>query len=136
MNICIPVNEDQGLNSTVCLHFGSAPIFMIVDTDSGTCRPILNRNLHHAHGMCTPLASLQGENLDGIVVGGIGMGALNKLMASGIRVFRSEHPTVERTVEAFKADQLQPMTPDIACGGHGHGEGQGSGHPRQHGHEA
>ena len=136
MNICIPVNEDQGLNSTVCLHFGSAPIFMIVDTESGTCRPILNRNLHHAHGMCTPLASLQGENLGGIVVGGIGMGALNKLMASGIRVFLSEHPTVERTVEAFKADRLRPMTPDIACGGHGHGEGQGAGHPGQHKHGA
>ncbi len=34
MNICIPVNEDKGLQSPVCAHFGSAPAFMIVDTES------------------------------------------------------------------------------------------------------
>jgi len=71
--------------------------------------------------MCTPLAALQGEILDGIVVGGIGMGALNKLMAAGISVFRAEHPTVSTTVAAFKAGSLMPMQPGMACGGHSHG---------------
>jgi predicted Fe-Mo cluster-binding NifX family protein len=120
MRICIPVNEDQGLQSEVCAHFGSAPAFLIVDTDNSDCRVIVNRNQHHNHGMCTPLASLQGEVLDGIVVGGIGMGALNKLMAAGISVFRAEHPTVSTTVEAFRAGALQRMQPGMACGGHGH----------------
>jgi predicted Fe-Mo cluster-binding NifX family protein len=123
MRICIPVNEDQGLQSEVCAHFGSAPAFLIVDTDSGDCRAITNRNQHHSHGMCTPLASLQGEILDGIVVGGIGMGALNKLLTAGISVFRAEHPTVGKTVESFKAGTLAPMQPGMACGGHGHGHG-------------
>jgi predicted Fe-Mo cluster-binding NifX family protein len=106
MRICIPVNENLGLQSEVCAHFGSAPAFLIVDTDNNDCRIIVNRNQHHSHGMCTPLASLQGEILDGIVVGGIGMGALNRLMAAGISVFRAEHPTVSTTVEAFKAGSL------------------------------
>ena len=122
MRICIPVNEDQGLQSEVCAHFGSAPAFLIVDTDSGDCRAIVNRNQHHSHGMCTPLASLQGEILDGIVVGGIGMGALNKLMAAGISVFRAAHPTVMATIESFKAGTLAPMQPGMACGGHRHAE--------------
>ena len=125
MHICIPVNEDQGLNSQVCAHFGSAPAFLIVDTDSGDCRAIANRNQHHSHGMCTPLASLQGEILDGIVVGGIGMGALNKLMAAGISVFLAEHPTVTQTVESFKAGTLKRMQPGMACGGHGHRQNPG-----------
>jgi predicted Fe-Mo cluster-binding NifX family protein len=123
MRICIPVNEDQGLQSEVCAHFGSAPAFLIVDTDSGDCRAIINRNQQHSHGMCTPLASLQGEILDGIVVGGIGMGALNKLMAAGISVFRAAHPTVMATIDSFKAGTLAPMQPGMACGGHGHGHG-------------
>ena len=125
MRICIPVNDDQGLSSEVCSHFGSAPAFLIVDTDSNACRAIANRNQHHGHGMCSPLASIQGEVLDGVVVGGIGMGALNKLMAAGISVYRAEHPSVSTTVEAFKAGTLKRMQPDrvCGCGGHGHAHG-------------
>jgi len=121
MNICIPIDEDKGLQRQVCAHFGSAPAFMIVDTDSGRCRAIPNRNQHHNHGMCTPLASLQGERIDGIVVGGIGMGALNKLDAANIRVYTSEHATVGQTVDAFQAGALKPVEPNKACAHHRHG---------------
>ena len=61
MHICIPVLDDRGLDSQVSAHFGSAPGFMIVDTESGSCRLIGNGNQHHAHGMCQPLAALAGE---------------------------------------------------------------------------
>jgi predicted Fe-Mo cluster-binding NifX family protein len=121
MNICIPVDEDRGLQSPVCAHFGSAPAFLIVDTDSGSCRAILNQNHQHAHGMCTPLASLQGERIDGMAVGGIGMGALSKLMAANIQVFLSEGTTVAETLEALKAGSLKRMQPGMACSQHGHG---------------
>jgi predicted Fe-Mo cluster-binding NifX family protein len=121
MNICIPVNEDKGLQSQVCAHFGSAPAFLIVDTDSKGCRAIVNRNQHHGHGMCAPLASLEGESIDAIVVGGIGMGALNKLAAAGIRVLMAEHATVEETLAAFAAGTLAAVDPGRACAHHGHG---------------
>jgi predicted Fe-Mo cluster-binding NifX family protein len=121
MNICIPVEEDLGLKSPVCAHFGSAPLFLIVDTDSLGCRAVVNGNLHHGHGMCMPLASLQGEQLDGMVVGGIGMGALQKLTAAGIQVYLARHPTVEETIQALKAGQLELVQPGQACAQHGHG---------------
>jgi predicted Fe-Mo cluster-binding NifX family protein len=121
MNVCIPVTGDNGIQSSVSLHFGSAPIFLVVDTESGSCRAIANRNLHHAHGMCRPLAQLAGEQLDAIVVGGIGMGALGQLNAANIRVYCSEHPTVEETVAAFKTGTLREMTPATACAHHGDG---------------
>jgi predicted Fe-Mo cluster-binding NifX family protein len=119
MNLCIPVIEDQGMKSRVSNHFGSAPCFLIVDTDSGLCHSVPNGNQHHDHGMCRPLASLEGEALDGMVVAGIGMGALGKLQLAGIRVFRARHATVAETLTAFKAGQLQPMTPETACRNHG-----------------
>lgn len=134
MNICIPVNADEGLASPVCAHFGSAPFFMIVDTDSGVCRALPNRNQHHAHGMCQPLMAIQGEDLDGIVVGGIGRGALNKLLAAGLHVYQAQHPTVDMTLAALKAGQLRGMSPDAACGHHGQGHGQGRGHQHRHQH--
>jgi predicted Fe-Mo cluster-binding NifX family protein len=121
MNICIPVTEDNGTASAVCAHFGSAPWFMIVDTDTGACRAVPNRNQHHGHGMCAPLATLEGEDLHGIVVGGIGMGALNKLGAAGLKVYRAEHATVGDALAAFKAGTLSIMDPGMACAHHGHG---------------
>ena len=121
MNICIPVTEDRGLESPVSAHFGSAPLFLVVDTATGGCRAVPNRNLHHDHGMCRPLSSLAGERLDGIVVGGIGRGALDKLRAAGIRVYLSESPTVAATVAAFEAGTLREVTPAQACAHHGNG---------------
>lgn len=118
MQICIPVIEDRGLDSHVSAHFGSAPAFMIVDTDSGSCRVVGNNNAHHAQGMCQPLAALAGETVDGIMVGGIGMGALMKLRAAGITVYRAEHPTVGETLAAFRDGSLQPIGQDGACAGH------------------
>ena len=120
MNICIPVSADHGIASPVCAHFGSAPYFLLVNTEDGTCRAIPNRNLHHEHGGCQPLQALQGEAIDAMVVGGIGMGALNKLMAAGLQVYQAQHQTVERTLAAFKAGELRAMNADAACAGHGH----------------
>ena len=130
MNICIPVTADEGVASPVCAHFGSAPFFMIVDSESGACRAVRNHNLRHAHGMCQPLMSLQGETLDGIVVGDIRMGALNRLLTAGLQVYRSEHPTVTATLAAFKAGQLRTMTPNDACGQHGQDHGHSHGYAR------
>ena len=121
MRVCIPVNADAGSQSSICGHFGSSPMFMIVDTENGACRAVPNRNLHHAHGMCQPLEALQGERLDGFVVAGIGTGALRKLVAAGVPVFLAEHETVEETVRALNAGALQLVTPDRACAGHGNG---------------
>jgi predicted Fe-Mo cluster-binding NifX family protein len=121
MNICIPVTRDNGIRSPVSLHFGSAPVSMVVDTESGSCRAVTNRDLRHDHGMCRPLAQLAGEKLDAMVVGGIGMGAFGKLKAANIRVYFSEHPTVEETVAAFKTGTLKEVTPAMACAHHGDG---------------
>ncbi len=49
------------------------------------------------------------------------MGAFGKLKAANIRVYFSEHPTVEGTVAAFKAGALREVTPATACAHHGHG---------------
>ena len=121
MNLCIPISRDNGIQSPVSLHFGSAPTFLIVDTESGNCRAIANGNLHHAHGMCQPLAQLAGEKVDAMVVGGIGMGAFGKLKNAKIRVYFSEHPTVEETLAAFKSGSLREVSPATVCAHHGHG---------------
>lgn len=147
MNICIPIGTDEGLDSRVFAHFGSAPAFLLVDSETGACRTIGNRDQHHAHGMCSPLGSLLGERIDAVIVGGIGAGALSKLAASGIPVHIARQGTVREAVDALTAGALPAMAPDLVCGGHGHGahghgmhghgmDGHGvpSGHAERHRH--
>jgi predicted Fe-Mo cluster-binding NifX family protein len=118
MRICLPVEENKGIESQLCPHFGSAPLWLIVDTDSLECKPVLNTNAHHSHGMCQPLAILGGEKFDGIVVGGIGMGALNKLKSANIKVYKSAFPSIKETLSAYKNGKLLEVDPNQACSGH------------------
>jgi predicted Fe-Mo cluster-binding NifX family protein len=121
MHLCIPVEEDRGLASRVCAHFGSAPVFLIVDPDGGHCRAVPNPGADHRHGMCMPLAALAGERLDGVVVAGLGARALDRLMSAGLPVYASAHATVGETVRAFQSGGLRLMEPAAACAGHEHG---------------
>jgi len=123
MRICIPIMEDRGVESAVCEHFGSAPAFLIVDTETNQTRAIVNGDQHHAHGMCQPLSALASQAIDGMVVGGIGRGALLKLQAANIQVFLSGHATVAETLTALKENRLQPVGLEHACAQHGQGAG-------------
>ncbi|MEW6074138.1 MAG: NifB/NifX family molybdenum-iron cluster-binding protein [Planctomycetota bacterium] len=133
MRICIPVKKDDGLHSRVSAHFGSAPTFLIVDTETEVCRALGNTNRHHAHGRCRPLAQLGGESLDAVVVGGIGSGAFLALRGAGIAVIQSDRKTVAETLAALKAGELMPVDDRSVCvhhgqGPHGPGHGLGPGH--------
>jgi len=120
MQLCIPVQTIDGLNSAVSAHFGSATAFCVASTESAELRFITNNNDHHGHGMCAPLAMLEGQNIDGIVVGGIGVRAMQKLMAAGMQVYRTQEQTVRSTLQAYKAGTLPKMQLEETCAGHHH----------------
>ncbi|NTU42467.1 MAG: diguanylate cyclase [Nitrospirales bacterium] len=123
MKICFPVVHNTGLESKVYNHFGSAPMFVVVDTDTMDLSLITNKDAHHAHGACNPVKALDGQAVDAIVVGGIGGGALNKLNQSGLRVYKAAGETVADGVELFARGLLNEFTPLQTCGGHSHGGG-------------
>jgi predicted Fe-Mo cluster-binding NifX family protein len=118
MKVCFPTETLQGLESRVYEHFGSAPGFVIVDTQSNIVEEIDNSDLHHAHGMCQPLKALGGREVDAVAVGGIGMGALTKLQAQGIRVFRAAQGTVELNVQFIIKEGLPEFDSRFTCAGH------------------
>jgi len=119
MKICVPVMTDKGWQSEVCAHFGSAPMFLVVDTDSKTAEAVPNANEHHAHGMCNPLGAIQGRGIQVVIVGGIGAGAVQKLRASGIEVFSTDLPTAAQAIAVYEAGNLQPVSLQNACSHHG-----------------
>jgi predicted Fe-Mo cluster-binding NifX family protein len=118
LQICFPVEVDKGLESEVFGHFGSAPFFVVFDTQAKSVHTINNQDLGHVHGMCNPLKALNGKKVDAIVVGGIGAGAINKLNEMGIKVFKALNGSVEENLGFFETSTLTEMTVKQACGGH------------------
>lgn len=119
MKICFPILEDLGLKSIVNTHFGSARLFLLYDPDADRHELRENQDLGHAHGQCQPLKALQGETVDVVIVGGIGMGALLKLQAMGIRVLKAEAESVEENLARYRAGTLCEMDAQGACASHG-----------------
>lgn len=123
MKVIFPVTLNQGLESSVYGHFGSAPFFVVVDTDTAEVTEVVNRDLHHAHGACSPLKALGGQTANAIVVGGIGAGALMGLNKAGLKVYRAAGMTIADNLTCLSEKGLQELAPNQVCGGHGHGHG-------------
>ncbi len=134
MKICFPVQNDQGLDSKVFGHFGSAPQFVVVDSETREVGQVINRDLNHQHGSCSPLKALGGQQVDAIVVGGIGGGALMGLRRAGMKVYQASAARVVDNLDLLANNQLNEIGDDMVCSSHGHGQGQGHGHGHGHDH--
>ncbi len=121
MKICFPTEDLRGLESTVYGHFGSAPGFVIVDSESRNVEEIANNDLHHSQGMCQPLKAFGGREIDAVGVGGIGRGALSKLHALGIKVYLVTNGTVGQNVVRIINGELPEFQADFSCPGHAGG---------------
>lgn len=120
MKICFPVAKVDGMESEVYGHFGSAPAFLVIETDSKTVTTINNKDQHHEHGACNPLKALNNQKVDAIVVGGIGEGALSRLKQLGIKVFQSQASTIKENIAMFNKQGLPEFAATHCCPGHGH----------------
>jgi predicted Fe-Mo cluster-binding NifX family protein len=121
MKLCFPVEQVSHIESEVYGHFGSSPSFMIVDSETGATTVIDNAGQAHEHGMCNPVAALEGHEVDIVVVGGIGRGALLRLNGAGISVYQATGKTVRQNIELFKAKRLPRLQPEHVCTGHSGG---------------
>jgi predicted Fe-Mo cluster-binding NifX family protein len=118
MKVGFAVQQDEGVESQVYGHFGSAPAFLIVDTEGKGVLMVSNRDLHHVHGACNPVRALDGKTVDAMVVGGIGAGALTKLNALGIKVYAAEAPTVKENLALLGENKLKELSVDSSCRSH------------------
>ncbi|MCK4904264.1 MAG: NifB/NifX family molybdenum-iron cluster-binding protein [Candidatus Marinimicrobia bacterium] len=120
--IAVPSNGTGGLNSTRSGHFGHCDVFTLVDIENGYIKNESTvSNQEHAHGGCmVPVNLLAGQNVNAIVVGGIGKRPLEGFAQVGIDVyFDSVNPHVKTVVEQLIANKLEKISPDQACGGGG-----------------
>jgi predicted Fe-Mo cluster-binding NifX family protein len=119
MKVGFAVQLNQGLESLVYNHFGSAPAFVIVDTDLKQVSSVDNTNAHHVHGACNPIMALGGNTIDAMVVGGIGPGAIMKLNAMGVKVYRSGAATINENIALLGENRLSELSMNDSCREHG-----------------
>ncbi len=122
MKICIPVVEDNDIQSKLSGHFGSAPYFLVYDDSSEDVRVVDNSNDHEAHGQCMPVNLLKDMQVDIVVCNGMGLRALENLKNMDIRVFRplEQYLTAEEIIAAAAEGKLQELAPQDACSHHHH----------------
>jgi predicted Fe-Mo cluster-binding NifX family protein len=121
MKLCMPTVDEAGLAGRMAGHFGSAPYFTYVDSDSGAVEVVANAHAHHEHGSCAPATGMSGRAVDAVICHGLGRRALAGLAAAGIPVYVTAEESVAGAVEEFRFGGLAVLTEDAAChGGHGH----------------
>jgi predicted Fe-Mo cluster-binding NifX family protein len=124
MRICIPTATDQGIEAEVFGHFGSAPYFSLLDTDTAEVEVLGNDNQHHAHGQCSPMKQLSGAKFDAIVVRGMGRNAVARFAAANVPVMVTGARNLQDVLEEARSGSLRELDPAQACQGHGDRHGQ------------
>lgn len=128
MKICVPTEDDGGLDAATFDHFGSAPYFTVVDTEGGDPEVVPNRGHRHRAGQCHPLEHLHDRGIDAVVCRGLGRRAYAALAQGEIEVLVSKKETVREVIEAVRSGEAERLSEDEACAGHGHGHRHGRGH--------
>jgi predicted Fe-Mo cluster-binding NifX family protein len=118
MKICIPTQDDRGLEARLSDHFGSAPFFTFFDTATGRLEVAANTRGTHEPGQCDPAQTLESTEARVVVCRGLGRRALERLQQLGVEVFVTRQVVARQALEAHAAGRLPILTRDAACGGH------------------
>jgi predicted Fe-Mo cluster-binding NifX family protein len=122
MRLCMPTLDEAGLEGRLAGHFGSAPYYTIVETESSAVEVVSNAHARHVHGTCEAASGMGSREVDAVVCQGLGRRAFAGLAAAGIPVFLADEVSVAAAVAGFRAGRLAQLTRDGACGGgQGHG---------------
>jgi predicted Fe-Mo cluster-binding NifX family protein len=123
LRVAIPSEGEGGIDGTRAGHFGHCDVFTCFDVEQGEIKnTTIVQNREHVQGGCmVPVNLLAENNVNALVVGGIGMRPLMGFRQVGIDVYYDGMRTeIRPVVEDFVAGKLPPITDNDVCGGGGH----------------
>ncbi len=119
-------------NGNVFGHFGKTQKFKVYDIEDGK---VVNSQILDTNGEgCGALAGILNINdVDALICGGIGGGAVNAIQEAGIQLYAGASGSTDAAVEALIAGTLG-ANGEANCDhhDHGHGEGHSCGHGSCH----
>ncbi|MCC4766030.1 hypothetical protein FXW07_05190 [Methanosarcina sp. DH1] len=116
--IAIPSMNDSGLESDVCYHYGSCEYFTIVDVkekDIESVKTISNLSPEIEHNCAAPSKILESNNVNAVLVAGIGGRPLMSLAEKNIKVFAGIKGKVSNAVEDYNNGSLQEISMNGTC---------------------
>jgi predicted Fe-Mo cluster-binding NifX family protein len=120
--IAIPSMGAGGLDGQRSGHFGHCDVFTVVDVECGEIKSVTAIPNHsHVQGGCmVPVNLLAQNNVNALVVGGIGMRPLMGFKQVGIAVYHdATRSEIRPVVEDLIAGRLPLIGDDQVCGGGG-----------------
>ena len=121
--IAISAENNNGLDSTVCGHFGGSPYFILVDVDGDTVISL--------HGVANPYfpehqpgqvpAFIRSQSVQAMVSGGMGARAVALFQTYGVETATGASGTVRLALDQYLAGTLPTAEPCAHGGDHGHG---------------
>lgn len=108
MRICVPIKNDEGLESVMASNLMVAECFLIIDTQNNNIEKIEKKGL----GL-NPLKPIMEALFDVLIVDDIGLPAFLKLKERRRRVFKMFGRIVKDNVEMMKKHQLVEITAEI-----------------------
>lgn len=119
MKVCLPTYGDRGLDEKICEHFGRAPTFTIVDTDTWKADVIDNVS-EHMGGTGKPPEQIIKTGARVLICSGLGPRAINILSQNGISIYICASGTVREAIALWQAGKLTPASESNACKEHRH----------------
>jgi len=117
-------------NGNVFGHFGRTEQFKVYDIEDGK---VVNSEILGTNGEgCGALAGILNiANVDALICGGIGGGAVFALQEAGIKLYAGASGNTDEVINAFIAGTLD-ANGEANCDHHEHGEGHSCGHGKCH----
>lgn len=117
VRIAVPSELPGGLDAPRAGHFGRCACFTLVDIDGHEVRDVeVLQNAPHTEGGCmAPVLVLAENNVDAIIVQGIGGRPLMGFNQVGIAVLRGAGEDVRTSVEAYLGGGLPEFGFEHAC---------------------
>ena len=122
--IAIPTDGSGGLSGKRSGHFGHCQQFTLVEIENDNVAAVsyLDNPPHPTGGCMQPVILLKENQVDSIIVGGMGANPFNRFGEAGVNVYfadRRQFPDVMSAINSMLAGKLMPMNSQQLCGGTG-----------------
>ena len=122
LRIAVPSNGNGGLEGTRAGHFGHCDVFTLIDCENGEIVDVTTlQNEEHVQGGCmVPVNLLAANNVNALLVGGIGMRPLMGFRQVGITVYHeAERAEIKPVIIDLIAGKIPEIDDNQVCGGGG-----------------
>lgn len=126
MKICMPTDDDKGIEAKLARQLGHAPFLTVVDTDNDEVAVLPNEP--RGNRACSPAERLEESDVEAVVCRGAGKRAVASLQRAGIRVMLTTADRVGEARETARRGELHALSvKDASAEGYGRGRGAGPG---------